>query len=295
MSIPRFPEFTELRLEHREAFLEIASRERVRVSELSFGNLVLWRKPARTRVARLREGLCIKWGEPGQDVFAQPLGVAPEFFDDAVRSHPGLPRVVLKVEEPYAAALEALGWSIRPDRDNWDYVYLVRDLAELHGRRYDGKRNHIKSLTEAHECRYEELSPALVGECLEVQERWCRMKACDEDEGLTWEDDAVRRGLARLEELGLFGGVVFVDGRLESFCIAERLNHDTAVVHFEKASPGIPGLYQLINHWFARHALLGRFTYVNREQDLGIPGLRRAKESYHPHHMVRKYVARLTD
>jgi len=290
-AIPEFPDFTVLEIAHRDAFLKIADEERVRTSERSFGNLVLWRHPVRTHVARLAGGLCIRWGVPGEEVFTQPMGVAPALFDAAIRASVEPPVTALRVEEEYAAALEGLGWSIAPDRNNWDYVYLADDLAELSGRRFDGKRNHIKTVTDAHDCRYEALTPALAGECLALQKRWCKAKACDESEGLSWEDKAVKLGLASLEEVGLFGGTVFVDGELEAFCIAERLNHDTAVVHFEKASPEIPGLYQLINYWFARKALRGRFTYVNREQDLGIEGLRRAKESYYPHHMVRKYTA----
>jgi hypothetical protein len=77
---------------------------------------------------------------------------------------------------------------------------------------------------------------------------------------------------------------------MQAITIGERLNDSTAVVHFEKAMPGYDGLYQLINQWFCRYGLT-EFEFVNREQDLGIPGLRKAKESYHPHHMVEKYVA----
>jgi len=84
-----------------------------------------------------------------------------------------------------------------------------------------------------------------------------------------------------------------VDGRLQAFTIGERLNKDTAVVHFEKANPKIKGLYQLVNNWFCKNALAD-YTYVNREQDLGEAGLRRAKEGYHPHHMVEKYIAEKT-
>ena len=82
-----------------------------------------------------------------------------------------------------------------------------------------------------------------------------------------------------------------VDGKIQAFAIGERLNPTTAVVHFEKANPELRGMYQLINHWFARNEL-SEYPYVNREQDLGIEGLRKAKESYHPYHMVRKFSVR---
>jgi hypothetical protein len=90
--------------------------------------------------------------------------------------------------------------------------------------------------------------------------------------------------------LNVFGGAIYVDGCLEAFALGEKLNENTAVVHFEKANPEIRGLYQLINQWFCKNVLQG-FTYVNREQDLGSEGLRRAKISYRPHHMVEKFFA----
>jgi hypothetical protein len=89
----------------------------------------------------------------------------------------------------------------------------------------------------------------------------------------------------------LTGGAVVVEGRIEAFAIGERLNLAAAVVHFEKANPELRGMYQLINQWFCRNEL-AEYSFVNREQDLGIEGLRKAKESYCPHHMVRKFIVR---
>jgi hypothetical protein len=100
---------------------------------------------------------------------------------------------------------------------------------------------------------------------------------------------AVKTALDNYESLGVVGGTVYVEGKLEAFTLAERLNQDTAVIHFEKANPEIEGLYQVINQWFCQKEL-GNFKFVNREQDLGIMGLRKAKQSYHPHHMVEKHI-----
>ena len=102
---------------------------------------------------------------------------------------------------------------------------------------------------------------------------------------------ALREGLDHFEDFGLICGAVRVEGRIEAFSFGEALNENTAVVHFEKAMSGFPGLYQVINHWFCRYGLV-EFEFVNREQDLGVPGLRQAKQSYHPHHMVEKFTAR---
>jgi hypothetical protein len=126
-----------------------------------------------------------------------------------------------------------------------------------------------------------------------MQDRWCEARNCGEEPSLCAEYRAVRAAFRRFEDFGLLGGVVRVDGCVQAFAIGEALNRDTAVVHFEKAMTEYRGLYQLINQRFCISELDG-FRFVNREQDLGIPGLRKAKESYHPHHMVDKYVAKST-
>jgi hypothetical protein len=110
--------------------------------------------------------------------------------------------------------------------------------------------------------------------------------------GLEAENTAIRTAFENYHYLGVTGGVVYVDDKLEAFTLAEKLNRDTAVIHFEKANPEIEGLYQVINQWFCKEAL-SNFKFVNREQDLGIPGLRKAKGSYYPHHMVEKCIVHI--
>jgi hypothetical protein len=110
--------------------------------------------------------------------------------------------------------------------------------------------------------------------------------------GLEAENAAIKAVFDKFEYLGVFGGAVYIDDKVEAFTLAEPLNDETAVVHFEKANSGIEGLYQVINQWFCQRALRG-FRFVNREQDLGVSGLRKAKQSYHPHHMVEKNIVYL--
>jgi hypothetical protein len=127
-------------------------------------------------------------------------------------------------------------------------------------------------------------------ECfLDMQETWCQLKKCEEDPGLLMEDYAIYQALTHLDELDLQGGAIIIDDKIEAFTLGEPLNQDTAVIHIEKANPDIPGLYAAINQLFCSNAW-SHMTYVNREQDLGIEGLRTAKQSYSPHHMVNKYI-----
>ena len=123
-----------------------------------------------------------------------------------------------------------------------------------------------------------------------MQTNWCNLRQCDLIPGLAAENYAVRETFLHYNELNLMGGAIFIDDRVEAFTIAEQLNDNTAVIHFEKANPQISGLYQVINQWFSSK-VLSAYTYVNREQDLGIPGLRRAKMSYHPVDFIKKYQA----
>jgi len=169
-------------------------------------------------------------------------------------------------------------------------VYRVGDLAELSGRRYHKKRNLVRRCLDAYDCQYESITGQNVAECMEMQDRWCEARRCGREPGLCAEYVAIREAFTHDEELQLIGGGVRVEGRIEAYAIGEQLGSGTAVCHFEKAMPGFGGLGQVINQWFAKYSL-SEFEFVNREQDLGIPGLRQAKQSYYPHHMVEKFNA----
>lgn len=98
----------------------------------------------------------------------------------------------------------------------------------------------------------------------------------------------MREALTHFEELEYRGGAIEIDSRIEAFSLGEPLNTDTAVIHIEKANPEIPGLYAAMNQLFCQNAW-SDMAYINREQDLGIEGLRKAKESYNPHHIAKKF------
>lgn len=262
-------------------------------SELTFANLWVWRRKRSVAIAQDADGaLALLCEEHGERFFLPPIN-APDIAGAAARllAHARCEDFAFslrRVPASMAQALATAGFAAAPDRDNFDYVYAVRDLAGLEGRHFDGKRNQIRQLTRAHDCSFAPLDDAAVADCLALEEQWCDLRSCHLDEGLSAEQEAIGTCLRSRRELGVFGGVVRVDGRLKAFAIAERLSPDTAVVHFEKADPAITGLYQLINHWLCREAL-GAFAFVNREQDLGIPGLREAKSGWRPHHLVEKW------
>jgi hypothetical protein len=174
------------------------------------------------------------------------------------------------------------------DRDNSDYVYRTEDLIQLSGNKYHRKKNHLNQFLKNHHFEYRPLDAELVECFLDMQEAWCRMRECVENPSLLAEDYAVREALTRYGDLNYTGGAVIMGDKVEAFALGELLNQESAVIHMEKANPDIPGLYAAINQLFCQNTW-AHVEFVNREQDLGVEGLRRAKESYHPHHMVHKY------
>lgn len=263
------------------------------VSELTFTNLYAWRQGRPVWLMELAETLVFLIRDPqgqGEELllFGPPVG---PLSLGGVMEQLGEPvRGAVRQSAASVASLDPAAFMIASDRANSDYVYLVKNLAELAGRNYAAKRNLIKQCLHQYTCLFERISDVNLGECRDLLHRWCDLRHCELDQGLSGEWQALHETLENFRAFGLLGGLVRVNGAVEAFAIGERLNRDTAVCHFEKSLPGVQGLGQLINQWFAANCLAG-FTYVNREQDLGLSGLRQAKESYHPTHLVAKFTA----
>lgn len=298
--IPRLPEVRPLGLEDREVLAGLFSDLRPRQSELTFTNLFMWRDAYELHVSRVGEAVVVfSWRADPEDSFLYPP-VGPGANAAVVRGclermaeagHAA--RMTRATREDLARfGVEETAFTVEPDRDQFDYVYLVRDLVELRGNRYHGKRNHVEQFTRGHEFAYRPLTVELVPACQELQDRWCDEKHCDLVATLRAEGRAVKEVLERFELLGVTGGCVEVDGKVEAFTLGEHLNAETVVIHIEKANAAFHGLYQVINQQFLEKAW-SEVRYVNREQDLGVAGLRRAKESYHPDQMVEKFVVTL--
>ncbi|MEG1737182.1 MAG: phosphatidylglycerol lysyltransferase domain-containing protein [Odoribacter sp.] len=178
----------------------------------------------------------------------------------------------------------------RSNRDHFDYLYLRRDLAELRGKDYQPKRNHINKFRKSYDYRYTPMTKEMVADCMVVYHQWCEERRCSEDEGLGFEQRALIYGMEHFSELALKGGVLWVEGKMIAFTFGAMVNHDTFGVHAEKALMAFEGAYNVIHQEFATH-LPSSVVYLNREEDLGIEGLRRAKLSYRPIRLLEKGVA----
>jgi hypothetical protein len=192
-------------------------------------------------------------------------------------------------DEQLAATLAGSGTVMSlEDRDSFDYVYLRNDLAELPGNRYHKKKNRISYFTNRHEFTVEEYGDRRRDDCLALLDDWTRVHTGMTNSSLAQEVQATAEALAISQQLGLEGIVVLVAGKVRAFALGERLNVTTSVCHFQKADPFLDGLYQLVDREFSRR-LFTDCEYVNKEQDLGEPNLRKSKLSYHPVELVRKY------
>ena len=189
-----------------------------------------------------------------------------------------------------AESLNDIGFTIKETRNNWDYVYLTQNLINLPGEKYYVKRKNIKRCLQDYKTEYQPITKELVGQCVNLETKWCNLRNCEADPSLEAEHKAIKELFHHFTDLNVFGGAILINNNVEAFTIGEELTSNTAVIHFEKANPDIPGLYQVINQQFCSQ-VLSHFKYVNREQDLGISGLRQAKMSYHPTFFIEKFLA----
>lgn len=180
------------------------------------------------------------------------------------------------------------------DRDYADYLYLRTDLSTLAGKKFQAKRNHLNKFRRTYNYEYVPLTPDRIRECLDLEAEWCKVNNCDQHEGTGNERRALIYALHNFEALSLTGGILHVDGKIVAFTFGMPINQDTFGVHVEKADTSIDGAYAMINYEFANH-IPEQYIYVNREEDLGIEGLRKAKLSYQPTIILEKYMACLNE
>jgi hypothetical protein len=285
VSLPVYPEYKPVGFEDMAVFKDHLDREPWGVCEMNFANIFIWRDSEHPRWTVLNGNLCVLVEPDFEPPYVLPPAGGdriPETIAACLRHAPRLSRV----PEDYVKRFGA-GFRVEEDPANFDYLYSSRDLAELKGKKYDGKRNRIRKFESTFPHEYHGLAPADVPGCVRLLEDWFEGKA-NGDLYMSSEKEAIFRALEEFEPLGLKGGVVKVGGRVEAFTLGMRLTDDTAVIQIEIANPGLVGLAQWINREFVRREWLA-YPFINREQDVGIAGLRQAKMSYQPERLVRKF------
>lgn len=289
--------FQPICLEDKEVFERYFHERYYEGSECTFTNFFMWRKPYGLEWAMAHDCLCIKATHRGMSYMLAPFGSENQYVDalNEMKTYfqqQGLPFLLKGVPRWMKEIMEQLrpgDFAFREDRNNYDYVYNAVDLCELKGRKYHRKRNHIKRFKQEYpDFAYQPITADLVQACIDNELEWCEKRECDEDPSLRCEKFAVIEALNHFSALGFSGGAIFIKGKIEAFTFGEALNKDTAVIHVEKGNPDIKGIYSVINQEYCRHNWR-EMTYINREEDMGIEGLRIAKEGYFPVKMIEKF------
>jgi hypothetical protein len=179
-------------------------------------------------------------------------------------------------------------YTLLENRDSYDYLYLAEDLISLKGKKYHGKRNHLKKFY-GYNWEYRDLTPELFDKCIEFSAKTYNDKAGFSEFSTVVEQYAINAFFNFFKEMELKGGVLLVDGEIVAFTIGEQLNSDTFCIHIEKADTNFQGSFTAINHEFAKRNI--NCKYINREEDMGIDGLRQAKKSYYPIFLLEKKIA----
>jgi len=309
--IGTYPDFHEIELADQPLLDPLFRRLREGVSELTFAGLFCFRATHAYRLSRLPDGTIVLAGsdkgdsrgerralldadhrgrvwEPSQGshqkcFFVCPFALPPRDLLDALFER----CTCLKLAtEAQAGWLRGAGYEVSEDRDNFDYLYHREDLASLAGRALQKKRNLVHAFERAHLQETLPLTRERIGDALAVLEAW-REHARDLADYVP-----ARDALVHGVEFGLEGRITYVADEPAGYALGEPAANGTMfIVHYEKTVPDTKGLYQFINMDFAR-ALPAQFSLINREQDLGDPGLRQAKMTYRPCAFVKKYRAR---
>ena len=279
--------FHQLTLSDREAMQAVMLHAGRRNCNYTFANLVGWQFWYYTEVCVLDNTVVLHYTFDGQRAYmvctAEELTL--ELIEALLNDSNG-DLTLIGLEDSQVTQLQTsnskLQTSVESVRDQYDYIYRRTDLATLHGSHLNAKRNHIHRFRAAHpDFEYRQLTPELFDECRRLTEIW--REEINDNGNVTIE--AERRVMETIfsnwDALGMIGGSIFVDGNMVAFTYGAAVTNDTLDVCVEKADRHVEGAFAIINQQFAEH-LPEQYIYLNREEDMGIPGLRQAKLSYHP-------------
>ena len=297
-------------LDNRDLFNEYLFAYDYKASGLSFTSLYMWRDINNFKYEIINGFLCIcgdsqleykdaapfmlpplsKTGTFDSVLLSNTIDIARKKFEDDgflfnIRILPFHMVDILEESKPNE-------FSFIADRPNYDYVYLASDLIELKGKKLHSKKNHLNAFKRENNYEFLKLTADMVEECIELNSNLnsLREQAAHEKVLIEMEEKALEDVMMNFEAIGFFGGVIKINGKIEAFSLGGKLSKKSIVVHIEKANPAIRGLYQAINNDFSK-CYANNVKYVNREEDMGLMGLRKAKSSYKPVHYVEKYIA----
>lgn len=293
-------EFIPFSLEHKPIIEQYIKPHGFSCSEFTFTNMIIWGQDGKIQWAQKDDVLYVRlqFGAQAAPFMFPPI---PKSFDQDYRQaldaaiayffKTGAQPRFRSVSGDFVARFEACmpQFSLVPDRNTFDYMYNAKDLITLSGRKLHAKRNHIHQFTSQYTFEYRPLTSHMQEECLALYMSWLGEKDIYQP-GILGEMKAIQFLLPNMEKLGVLGGSIYINGKMAAFSLGEQINHNTAVIHIEKADASYIGLYALINQQFAQHTW-SKMEFINREEDMGIPGMRKAKLSYRPVRLIEKFDA----
>ena len=295
-------DFKEINLKDKEWMHPLYNDANMGGCHQNFTNVFIWSKVNHKKIARVNDFIVVKvMGEEKKPIYFYPAGVGnvkpviEQMMDDSKKSrHPFIMDGLSPENMTELDNLFPNKFKYKRIRDNFDYVYLFEKMISLSGKKLSAKRNHINNFKRNHEWSFEPITKDNIDECQEMSKQWCIENGCDESDELKKEACAVYISFKNFFELELEGGLIRCDGKVVAFTMGEILNSDTYVIHVEKAFGHIQGAYAMINREFAEHIsnIHPHLIYINREEDVGDLGLRKAKKSYYPEKMEEKYLAK---
>jgi uncharacterized protein len=292
--------FKPLTLQDKDIFDNYLKPYTFSTCEYSFTNLYIWRKGCEIEYAVYKNAILIKRIDLDNSYnFLQPIGYKKEdlkeiidvLIEYSIENH--FKFLFRNIEKPFMEELKALfeeRFIIEEDRDNFDYIYESQKLISLSGKNYHNKKNHYNAFIKNYDFYIAPLSLENLEECITASKEWCNKNDCKGY--LLYELRAIQDILKNKDKLDFIGMVVYVDNKIAAFTLGEIMNDDMAIVHIEKADSDIRGLYAYVNKTFVEN-YLSSVPFINREQDLGVEGLRKAKESYLPIRLEPKYAAKV--
>lgn len=292
-------EFREVTISDKEWVDELLRRSDYMGGGYCFGNIFIWQYGFEEKIARVDDFFVASMGyENPAFCFPAGSGDLRACIEKLMRhaEEIGVDFVLYGLTNETKAQLELLfpgEFSFEEDRDSFDYIYNVEDLATLKGKKYHSKRNHIARFKDNHEWSFEPITRENIAACMQMNRKWCELNDCETNSDLKKEACAVSLAFEHFFELDFVGGLIRADGQVVAYSIGERLNSNTFITHIEKAYADVQGAYPIINQEFTGYAA-AEYQYINREEDMGAPGLRKAKLSYKPAILLEKYIARHT-
>lgn len=288
----------EIELSDKPVFDSFFDKGQYGNSECTFTYHYMWRKSGGIRWGIVDGCLCLFMNFSGKPFALPPYGAENGGFTQALEAIEGYFRDIDKpfymraVTAQFRTLFESClpgKYAFSPNRESFDYIYGGEDLRELAGRRYANKRNHINAFLKEHgDYSYTPITEDGLPSCTAYIDEWFQQHK--PSRYLRSEREATLDLLDHHSALGLQGAIIKIGGKIEALTIGESLNNTTAVIHIEKANANLRGLYQVINRDFCRRQWPDK-TYINREEDLGVEGLKEAKLSYYPSMMLEKYQA----